>query len=162
VAVVLVAQAALLAAFMLYGASVVKANGGVHRHSLAGFYVLLALLVVSMGMQTTSVQKVGGRRLRTTYITGILTDFTQQTLNRTIAGRGGKPSYLRDVLGLGDRDEAGFRVKLLGGIAGLYLAGAVLGAFLQIQWHTWCIGVPLAVLTAVICTDLVRPLNPRA
>jgi uncharacterized membrane protein YoaK (UPF0700 family) len=162
VAVVLAVQAAMLAAFMLYGASVVKANGGVHGHSLTGFYVLLALLVVAMGLQTTSIQKVGGRRLRTTYITGVLTDLAQQALNRVVAGRGGRPSYLRETLGLGDRDEAGFRVKLLGGIAALYLGGAVFGAFLQIEWHTWCIAVPLAVLVAVIAVDVARPLNPRA
>jgi hypothetical protein len=53
-------------------------------------------------------------------------------------------------------------VKLLGGIATLYLGGAVLGAFLQIEWHTWCIAVPLAVLGAVIAVDVTRPLNPRA
>jgi uncharacterized membrane protein YoaK (UPF0700 family) len=69
---------------------------------------------------------------------------------------------VRETLGLGDCEEAGFRVKLLGGIATLYLGGAVLGAFLQIEWHTWCIAVPLAVLGAVIAVDVTRPLNPRA
>jgi uncharacterized membrane protein YoaK (UPF0700 family) len=89
VAVVLAAQAAMLAAFMLYGATVVRANGGVHVHSLAGFYVLLAPLVVAMGLQTTSIQKVGGRRLRTTYITSVLTDLAQQALNRAAAAAPG-------------------------------------------------------------------------
>jgi uncharacterized membrane protein YoaK (UPF0700 family) len=157
VAAVLTAQALLLLAFMLYGATVVGAGGDVASRSLSGFYALLALLVLSMGLQTASIQRVGGSGVRTTYVTGILTDLAHETVN--YCARPGSPSYLRDVLGLGERRAARGRIGLLGGIASSYLAGAVAGAALQARWHTWAMALPLAVLLAAILRDLIAPLN---
>jgi uncharacterized membrane protein YoaK (UPF0700 family) len=136
---VLAAEAALLLVFMLYGATIVGRGGAVRHHGLTGFYVLLCVLVLSMGLQTASVQRAGARRLRTTYITGILSDFAQQGVG--LAFGHGEPR----------------QVRLLGGIVVLYLSGATLGAFLQIRWHTWCVSLPFAVLLLMTGWALLRP-----
>lgn len=67
-------EAALLLAFILYANAVL---GGRHGAHLSGseFFLLAALASVAMGMQTATVHKVGGQPVRTTYITGMLSDF---------------------------------------------------------------------------------------
>lgn len=136
---VLAAEAGLLLVFMVYGATVVGRAGAVRHRGLTGFYVLLSVLVLSMGLQTASVQRAGARRLRTTYVTGILSDFAQQGVG----------------LAFGHGEAA--QVRLLGGIVALYLSGATLGAFLQLRWHTWCVSLPFAILVVMIAWALLRP-----
>lgn len=72
--VLLTLEAALLLAFILCADA---AFGGRHGAHLSGsqFFLLAALAAVAMGMQTATVHKVGGQPVRTTYITGMLSDF---------------------------------------------------------------------------------------
>src|SRR5947209_10057119 len=44
------------------------------------FYLLVALLTLSMGLQTATLQRVGGNSVRTTYVTGMLTDLSQESV----------------------------------------------------------------------------------
>lgn len=161
-AVVLVVQWALIAAFMLYGRTLLVGRA-VRGHSLGGFYVLAALAVVSMGMQTAALRHLAGRRINTTYVTGVLTSLTQEAVNWLFWLRDGRRrdterSFLSRVLGLGSRADSRAQVALLGSVWLGYAAGAVLGSYLDGRIALWALLVPLAILLVVIGRDLRRPI----
>jgi uncharacterized membrane protein YoaK (UPF0700 family) len=162
-AAVLAIQAALLATFMLYGSTLLT-GGRVQGRSLGGFYVLAALAVVSMGIQTSALRQLGGRTLSTTYVTGVLTSLTQEAANyafwlRDGARRDGEHSFLGSVLGLGSRRDSRNRVLLLGAVWLAYTGGAILGSFLDSRLELWALLLPLALLVGLIALDLLRPLR---
>ena len=161
---VLVIQAALIAAFMLYGRTVLQGRA-VADHSLSGFYVLSALAVLSMGMQTAALRQLGGRTISTTYVTGVLTSLTQEATNLCFWLRDGgtrdeRNSFLSRTLELGSREESRRSVALLGAVFLFYAGGGITGSFSDGHIRLWSLLVPISVLLAVILTDLRRPLEP--
>jgi uncharacterized membrane protein YoaK (UPF0700 family) len=161
-AIVLAIQTTLIAAFMLYGTTLLHGRQ-VQGHSLGGFYVLAALAVLSMGMQTSALRQLGGRTVSTTYVTGVLTSFTQEATNylfwlRDRVGRDEEHSFLSRVLGLGSREESRSRLLLLGAVWLAYAGGAAVGSYVDGQIALWSLLVPLAILALVIARDIVHPL----
>ena len=157
-AAVLAIQTALIATFMIYGRTVVVGHQ-VSGPSLSGFYVLSALGVLSMGIQTAALRQLGGRTISTTYVTGVLTSLTQEATNylfwlRDRGVRDERHSFLSRVLGLGSRDDSRARFALLGGVFLAYVAGGVAGSFSDARIELWSLLVPIAILVAVIAVDL--------
>lgn len=157
-------QMLLLAAFMGYGTYVIGVDGQVADHSWRGFYVLAALAIVAIGFQTCALQHAGGQRARTTYVSGMLTRFSQEIVNWLFwlhdGTRRSQTSYLSRVLNTGERAESAKRVLLFGGIWCAYLGGAVAGSYLEGRWQLWSLGCPLVVLGAVIALDQWQLLKP--
>ena len=141
-------EAALIAAFMLAPDS---------------FYLLAALGVLAMGIQTAALRQLGGRTISTTYVTGVLTSLTQEATNYAfwLRDRAERPqhSFLRSVLGLGSRTDSRNRVALLAAVWLAYASGAILGSFGDQRIARWSLLLPLAALLAVIAVDLRRPLE---
>lgn len=128
-------QAALVAGFMGYGSTVVR-HGTVPGHTLTGFYPLAALATVSLGMQSAALTEVRGATVRTSYISGVLTNIAQSTVRR-LAGR-----------------KAGHRqLRLLGFLCIAYLAGATLGSYTLGHLDVWCLAIPLGVLLTAAALD---------
>src|SRR6185437_11183204 len=133
--------------------------------SLSGFYVLAALGVLSMGIQTAALRQFGGHAISTTYVTGVLTSLTQEATNYVFwlhdrGGRDERHSFLSRVLGLGSRDDARGRVVLLGTVFLSYAAGGIAGSFSDGRIQLWSLLAPIGVLVAVMAVDLRRPLAP--
>ncbi|HEU5244334.1 MAG TPA: YoaK family protein [Gaiellaceae bacterium] len=161
-AAVLVIQTALIVTFMLYGRTI--GGSEIADHSLSGFYVLAALGVVSMGMQTAALRQLGGRTLSTTYVTGVLTSLTQEAANFCFwlhdgGTRAEERSFLSRTLGLGSRSDSRGRAVLLGAVFLLYAGGGIAGSFSDGRIRLWALLIPIALLLAVIVTDLRRPLQ---
>jgi len=131
----LAVQAALVAAYMAYGSTVVR-HGTVPDHTAAGFYALAALATVALGLQTAALTEVQGATIRTSYISGVLTHIAQSAVRR--AGRG-------------DRDDR--PLLLLAGVCLAYLAGATLGSYTLGRIAVWCLAIPLGVLVAVAARE---------
>jgi uncharacterized membrane protein YoaK (UPF0700 family) len=162
-AIVLAVQAALIAAFMLYGRTLIHGHQ-LRGHSLSGFYVLAALAIVSMGLQTSALRQLGGRTISTTYVTGLLTSLTQEATNycfwlRDGARRDEGSSFLSRTLGLGSRRDSGGRIVLLGAVFLTYVTGGVLGSYCDSQIALWALLLPLAMLCSLIVIDLRHPLD---
>ena len=157
-AAALVAEAVLIAVFMLDGRRLVR-DGTVPGHSVGGFYVLLAIAVVAMGIQTASLTRALGRTLRTTFVSGMLTSFIQELVNVVAPPARAQPSFLRDELGLGGRRESLAQVGLHLGVWASFLAGAVWGGFGVHRWTTWALVAPIGALLAAAAVDLRRPLH---
>lgn len=154
-------QSVLIAAFMLYGQTLLVGHH-VRGRSLSGFYVLLALGVVSMGMQTAALRQLAGRTVSTTYVTGVLTSLTQEAANYVFWMRDGESrdeanSFLSRVLHLGSRRDSRDRVRVLGAIWLAYVAGGILGSFIDGRIALWALAGPLVVLLALVALDLRRP-----
>lgn len=160
-AMVLGLQALLLAIFMFYSAAAVGQTLSVH--SARGFYVLAALAIVSIGLQACALRQIAGRTVRTTYISGVLTNLAQELVNYLFWLRDGEDraarSYLGDVLGLGSRRESGQRALLLGGISSSYLFGAVSGAWTEERLGPWALALPILALAITALADLRRPIH---
>jgi uncharacterized membrane protein YoaK (UPF0700 family) len=161
-AVVLAIQGCLIAAFMLYARTLVVRHH-VPVRSVTGFYVLAALAIVSMGMQTAALRQLGGRTLSTTYVTGVLTSLTQEATNYLFwlsdgTRRDERHSFLSRVLELGSRDDSRDRVLLLGAVWIAYAAGGVAGSFLDARIELWALLIPLGTLVVVIGSDVRRPI----
>lgn len=128
-AMMLLVEAALVAALMVYGSAVVGSRET--ARSFAGFYVTAALAIGAMGVQASSFSQVGGRRVRTSYISGMLTNLGREAVAA--------------MLGEDDAPGRG-RIAMLAGIVVVYLAGASAGGYTDSLVRLWCLGLPIAAL----------------
>lgn len=120
--VVLLLQAALIAAFMLYAGL-----------ASADLYALEALATLALGLQAAALTEIGGRTVRTTYVSGMLTRFAQEAVRR--------------LRGRGDREV---QLRLVGAIWLAYVSGATFGGWAIRDLSTWALAIPLAVLALAI------------
>jgi uncharacterized membrane protein YoaK (UPF0700 family) len=152
-------EAGLVTALMVVGRGLVHHNT-VPGHTVGGFYVLLALAILAMGTQTAALTKAFGQTLRTTYVSGLLTTFSQELVNAVAPGcAAGRSSYLRDDLRLGGRRDSIGRLGLHLGVWASFLAGATWGGYGEQHWRTWALALPIAVLLAAAAVDLRQPVH---
>ncbi len=162
---VLLVEAALLGAFV-GGAELVARRGVVAPSAGPPYYWLASMLTVAMGLQTAALQRVGGRAVRTTYVTGMLTRFAEESVvflfwfrdERRARGRRRMREWARSV-----REHRRVnRAVLLAAIWSGYLAGAVCGGVLDARVHGWAVTPALVVIAAVIVTDQRHPIHGSA
>jgi uncharacterized membrane protein YoaK (UPF0700 family) len=153
-------EMALLAAFMLFGGGDFY-EGAVRADPAWKFYALAALPAAAMGVQSATLRRVGGRTVRTTYITGLLTNLTEEGvaflfwfLDHARPPRERRGAGTLRVL---PRPSAR-RAALLGGVYGGYVSGAVLGSVAELRWSLLSLLLPLCGLAVVVGCDLVRPI----
>jgi uncharacterized membrane protein YoaK (UPF0700 family) len=158
VAPALILEALLLTAFMADGLHVIH-----HRttadHSVSGFYVLLTVAVVAMGIQTACLTKALGSTVRTTFVSGLLTSFSQEVVNLLAPPPPGRPSYLRDELALGPRQQAVRRLAFHVGVWACFVAGATWGGYGVHRWSAYTLSVPIVAVVATAAVDVVRPIH---
>jgi uncharacterized membrane protein YoaK (UPF0700 family) len=118
-------QAALVAAYMAYGSTVIH-HGAVADRS-GPFYALEVLAILALGLQTAALTEIDGATVRTSYVSGVLTNLTQGLVRR----------------------EWNRPLTLLGAILVAYLGGATLASYTLGALAAWCLAIPLAVLLAV-------------
>jgi uncharacterized membrane protein YoaK (UPF0700 family) len=127
---VLVVQAALVAAYMAYGSTIIR-HGTVPGHTASGFYVLAALAIVALGLQTAALTEIHGATVRTSYVSGVLTHLAQGIVRRGRTASGGP-----------------HRLRLLTAIWVAYLVGATGAGYTLRHLAVWCLAIPVGVLLA--------------
>lgn len=156
---VMVAETLLLAT--LAGAGALALRHGVIPQSPAGiYYPLAATAVVAMGLQTCALQRVSGRTVRTTYISGMLTHLAEETVGYLLGPPPGEPektSFLASELNVQPGRASPARIRLIAAIWCAYAAGALLGSYLEGSWHTLSLFVPVGLLIGVIATEFASP-----
>lgn len=161
-AVLVAVEALLLLVLAAYGGAE-AVHGHISRSSTATYYGMAATAVVAMGLQTSTLQRISGQTVRTTYVSGMLTQLCDE-LAGYLTGRlahEGEASYLRGELGVTAGPRSGWRVALIASIWLLYAAGAVLGSYLQHRWQLRCLAVPVAALLAIAAVELRWPVTRR-
>jgi len=128
------------------------------------FYLMGALPALAMGLQNATIRYVGKLTVRTTFITGILTGCAEALVAYCFwvgvqrKARHPWSAILRHSL----LQRSCIRALLFAALWVGYLAGAVLGVFLQDSFAGLSLLVPAAGLFAFAALDLLHPLStPR-
>lgn len=156
------AESLLLVLFMACGAGDVQGDA-VRAGAGWSFYLPAALPALAMGVQNATLRRAGGTSVRTTFVTGMLTDLTEEAVRYLF--------WVRDNLGRGQRlttllrlspRQPDFKSLLLHlGIWLCYVLGAVLGAVAQLRWGLLSLALPVACLLLAALCDLAWPLAPQ-
>jgi uncharacterized membrane protein YoaK (UPF0700 family) len=159
-ALILGTEAVVLLLFLVLG-TLALVDGVLSSTRASVFYPLAALPALAMGIQNTSLKKVVGLSVRTTFITGILCTMAEELAEHLVwlwtAWRRGRP--LRVLLRIAPRQPALNRALLAWSIWASFLAGAVSGALAQQHWHLLALAGPIVVLTTITVVDLAWPLS---
>jgi uncharacterized membrane protein YoaK (UPF0700 family) len=134
----LLLEAVVLLVFGLLGASL-----GLHTALLVPVTVLL--LCFMMGLQNAVISKISRAEIRTTHVTGLVTDLGIEL---------GKLVYFNRSKGLGPVRASRERMRTQSLLIGLFLVGGIIGA-LGFQFAGYITTVPLALLLLLLS---LRPL----
>ena len=156
-AVVFGLEAVCMLAFLLLGTQALQ--GGVIRPSPSGiFYLCVVLLTLAMGLQTATVRRASGQGVRTTFVTGVLSDWAHAMMQYlSWLRQQSTERHVRHVV-RESMQQASFRhLRLLGGIWGSYIVGAICGSALELRMALFALVFPLCVLAVLIVIDVLRP-----
>jgi uncharacterized membrane protein YoaK (UPF0700 family) len=156
-AVVFGLEAACMLAFLLLGTHALQ--GGVIHPSPSGiFYLCVVLLTLAMGLQTATLRRAGGQGVRTTFVTGVLSDWAR-AMTQYLSWLRQRPAEQRVRQAVRESmQQASFRnLFLLGGIWGCYVVGAICGSALELHMSLAALVFPLWVLAVLIVIDVFRP-----
>jgi uncharacterized membrane protein YoaK (UPF0700 family) len=126
-------------------------------------YVSGAILCAAMGLQNATITQIAGAVVRTTHVTGVLTDLGLESVqlaywlrDRT---RGRLWQRLRRVFRLSPRHPSLQRLFLLLSIWASFAAGAALGALGWKYAYVNALAVPVGALCVLIIFDALRPIS---
>ena len=108
---------------------------------------MVVLPASAMGVQNAMLRRVGEHRVRTTYITGMLTNTAQglvDSIVSVVSGDGKLSGKLRDF-------------ATYGGIWFCFAAGGVLCALLELHRGPAALLAPISALSALVCYDAIAP-----
>jgi uncharacterized membrane protein YoaK (UPF0700 family) len=156
-AIVFGLEAVCLLAFLQLGTHALQ--GGIIRPFPAGtFSLCVVLLTLSMGLQTTTVRGAGGQSVRTTFVTGVLSDWAHAlTQYLSWLHQQSTEREVRQVVRESMRQASFRRLLLLGGIWGCYVVSAICGSALELHMALFALVFPLCVLVVFIIIDMFRP-----
>jgi uncharacterized membrane protein YoaK (UPF0700 family) len=125
------------------------------------FFLMVALLAISMGLQNVVIRKIGGITVYTTFVTGLLVNFAENLAlylfwlrdrtHRRIRGR------ILKVLRISPRTVPFQRAALTLGLWTTYLTGAICGGFSIQRWALLGMILPLLVLCSLALYGAFRP-----
>jgi uncharacterized membrane protein YoaK (UPF0700 family) len=139
-AVALATEAALLLLLMLFSDSIQTGTGW-------KFYALTALPALAMGVQNATLRRVGSLHIRTTYVTGMLTNFGEAVSGYLLHAR--------------SRRVMLWQMALYGGLWFAFAAGAIGGGYAETHWGLRALAIPLWGLVLIIAQDLMQPIAIR-
>jgi uncharacterized membrane protein YoaK (UPF0700 family) len=158
-AIVFGLEAVCLLAFLLLGTHALE--GGIIPPSPSGiFSVCVVLLTLAMGLQTATIRRAGGQGVRTTFVTGVLSDWAH-LLTQYLSWWRKQPREqpVRQTLRR-SMQQASFRhLLLLASIWGCHVLGAICGSALKLHMALFALVFPLCVLAVLMVLDLFRPLQ---
>jgi uncharacterized membrane protein YoaK (UPF0700 family) len=155
-------EAGVLGLFLLFGGLALRAE--VLRLDVPEvYYPIAALPALAMGLQNTTLRKVGGLGVRTTFVTGILSGFAEETVAYWLWFRARQHNHgwsrFCILLRLSPRQAHFNHVLVLGGLWLGFATGAVSGAVAKLHWDVFGLVLPIAAILLVVLCDLLRPLT---
>jgi uncharacterized membrane protein YoaK (UPF0700 family) len=159
-AAALAVEAALLLAFTI-GAAWAAVKGEVPREPAWRFYALAALPALAMGVQNATLRRVGAVHIRTTFITGMLTNAAEEAVSCFAWAwhrlRGHSAGRVLRVL---PRRPAFGRMLLYSAIWLGYVLGAVVAVCGLTRFGVAVLAVPVCALLAIAAADVRHPISP--
>lgn len=127
---------------------------GAAGHPQAGtfrFFLLVWLLAVAMGIQNATLRRAGGLKVRTTYISGMLTNMAENaTLGFMQWWTQRRPKGTESNE---QKESFGSRAAVFGFIFLIFLAGGICGGYGQDRWGARALLAPIAGLVILIARD---------
>lgn len=125
-------------------------------------YFGTALACLAMGLQNATITKISGAVVRTTHITGVLTDLGLEGVQLFLWYRDRMRGLNVDRAGrvwrVSQRHPTFLRVLLLASIFGSFIFGATVGATIQMHWPRYVLVPPILFLLWIIVMDYLRPI----
>jgi uncharacterized membrane protein YoaK (UPF0700 family) len=123
----------------------VSSERGAHLGSVA----MTSLLCLAMGLQNALVTKLSGARLRTTHMTGVVTDIGIELARELDAWWHGGAT-----VPLEDRAQTRERLRLHAAVLGSFLGGAILGPFSYLAVGHIAMLLPMSILACLALFDV--------
>jgi uncharacterized membrane protein YoaK (UPF0700 family)/anti-anti-sigma regulatory factor len=137
-----------------------------HPHPLvegwSSLYLVTGVAAFAMGLQNATITKISGAVVRTTHLTGVITDFGLESVQLLLwwrdmlrtakAGRAGR------VLKVSRRHPSVLRVLLLASIFMSFLVGATLGTFAFLKVGPIALLGPVLFLAYIVGVDYFTPI----
>jgi uncharacterized membrane protein YoaK (UPF0700 family) len=154
----LAVEAALLAMFSL---GVTSWFGGA-AISTPKLYAMSMIAAFAMGLQNATVTSISGAVVRTTHLTGVLTDLGLEGMQLILwywdRWRAGGHNRTLRLIKIARRHPTAQRVALLASIVGSFLFGACAGTLMYLHWPGLGLVPPTVFLVVIIVIGLRRPI----
>ncbi|MFM2165548.1 MAG: hypothetical protein RL325_1985 [Planctomycetota bacterium] len=144
-----------IALLALFAAGVRMHDPAEPEHGVTLWWMTI-VATLSMGVQNATITRISSGVVRTTHLTGIITDLghesAQLAVVRWFFGRG---------VGRGAPDERGpsfQRLLLLASILGAFVVGSVCGALAYAHGPHWSMAAPIALLGWIVLADIRTPI----
>ena len=114
------------------------------------FYLLMSLLAMAMGLQNATLRRAGRTKVRTTYISGMLTNMTENAVHWLLCKLQTRSNHARD-----ENPQPGFgRLTCKFGLIFVsFIVGACCGGFGQTTWGAVSLLAPVFGLVVLIAQD---------
>lgn len=129
--------------------------------SAAPMFASTAVACFAMGLQNATITRISGGVVRTTHVTGVVTDLGLELAHILAPHEPNRKRSTETPPGMSHRQ----RIVLLASIVGSFVFGAGLAAMIVPQLHGWAMIPPVIFLLWIIYQDLSRPiadLEPEA
>lgn len=156
-------EAMLLVLFLVSGGAILH-DGKIAEEPAWRFYLLVALPALAMGVQNASLRRVGNLTVRTTYISGMLTNFAEQSVQYLFWLRDHAPEHRGQLASLMRRsvEQPSFlHLCLQVGIWFAFVVGALFGVWATLRWGLLSLIGPIVCLGIIAICDLMDPLYPQ-
>ncbi len=155
-------EALLLGVFMVCAGAIVDMDGRIQPDAYWKFFPMLGLPALAMGLQNATITQISGSVVRTTHVTGVLTDLGLETVQLIYFLRDRTRGRLLERLGmalyLSTRHTSVQRLALLISIWGSFAFGTTFGVLAMGKWSTACLIAPVSFLAFLVALDLLRPI----
>lgn len=122
----------------------------------------IATAAMAMGLQNATITRISSGVVRTTHVTGVLTDLGLESAHFAFWAwdkRGSLPRHpMRALFRRLLRHPSSMRLALLGSIFGSFAFGAALGTWLHALNPRWSMLPPILFLGWIVLQDLLRPI----
>lgn len=126
------------------------------------FLLRAAILPLAMGLQNATITQIAGSVVRTTHVTGVLTDLGIESVHFAFwfrdRTRGQLSHRIRRAFFLSRRHPSVQRLFLLVSIWGSFALGAGLGAIAYVRLEVFGLFFPIAFLFFMVVLNLIQPI----
>jgi len=126
------------------------------------WHVLSGLACFAMGLQNATVTEISGAVIRTTHLTGVITDIGLETVRVSLWAfdqlRSGQPRRIARVARIATREPGVLRLALLASIFGSFIFGTVMGALAYVFIPSGAMLPPVLFILTIILMDWRKPI----
>jgi uncharacterized membrane protein YoaK (UPF0700 family) len=134
------------------------------REQHPNFFLAMPFIAsFAMGLQNATITRISGSVIRTTHLTGVLTDLGLDGIQYGLwcwrRGRGMRRRRSRRILRISARHPIAHRLLVLIAIFVSFVSGVIAAALCFQMLSCWALLLPISLLTALIVFDWLRPIS---